>query len=147
MELCNVLEFWKCTIIFKTRTHSSRMHTARSLTYPEVSGGGRSAQMQTLPQADTLGGRRPLESDTTEWHTGVKTLPCRPKLRLRVVIKQISTCQEFCPRERVSASVHAGIHPPPAPRRLLQWTVRMLLEYILVINDNWGKSWLLWAIQ
>ena len=52
-------------------------------------------------------------------------------------------CQEFCPQGgRVSASVHAGIHPPPRSRQpppgsRLQHTVyerpvRILLECILV---------------
>ena len=84
----------------QTRMHSSRMRTARSLTYSVVSDGGGgwwgwggwwwSAQP-------------PLDADPThcgqEWHTLVKILPC-PKLRLRAVIN-------YC---RCSSQLHLKFH-------------------------------------
>ena len=62
-------------------------------------------------------------------------LPAATKLGQGNIFR--SVCQEFCPRGGgVSASVHAGIHPPPGSG--LQHTVnerpvRILLECILVL--------------
>ena len=81
---------------------------------------------------------------TTKWGVDL-LLPSATKLRRLCFYK----CLSFCPQGGVSALVHALIpptpgsrHPPGAghspweqtspPRRLLLWTVRILLECILV---------------
>ena len=78
----------------------------------------------------------------------------RPQRSCGKVIIFTSVCQEFCPRGWgwVSASVHAGIHPPgrhppgrhppPNSRRLLQRTVRILLECILVLTTFCGRNFI-----
>ena len=97
----------KTETTFPTRMHSRRMYTARLLTVScsawgvcpspswwETSPGSRHIPLwrQTPVRRQThhrpWGRIPPPEADThpwTEWHTGVKTLPC-PKLRLRAVI-------------------------------------------------------------
>ena len=82
--------------LFRASMHSSRMRTARLLT---VSGG------RSLPNPGGVcptrgvcirggGWADPLPL-WTEWHTGIKTLPC-PKLRLRAVklCRCITTCRK-----------------------------------------------------
>ena len=60
-----------------------------------------------------------------------------PQTKLRKGNVFTSVCQEFCLRGKGGAPP-PWADTPPHIRRPLQWTVRILLECILVIFQNFG---------
>ena len=80
----NVLVAEVCPFIHSylklTRLHSSRMHTARSLTVSPGPGRGEGVSQHALRQTPSAR-RPPLPCGQNSWHTLLKILPC-PKLCL-----------------------------------------------------------------
>ena len=113
-SVCRSVNTTRCVNWFKTRMHSSRMRTTRSLTVcrsRSICPGRRGSACHACPPPRTPPphATHPLPCSPrharprwTEWQTGVKILPC-PKLRLRAVITfqicfEITKCVLFSPR-------------------------------------------------
>ena len=105
----------------KQKKHSSRMRTDRAITSSHEADCGQN-DTRSVKKLPSL----PLGRDA-KW-----TARYRPKIKLRKGNVFTPVCQSFCSQGGLPQCMLE--YTPPPGRRLLQRTVRILLEYILVIS-------------